>query len=111
MRRLITLSAGFAAGYVLGAKAGHERYEQISDKASTFWSGMREQLDARRGGSRRGNPGPDVDLTRRGERVDTTTVLADMNGSQDDAAHSSLRNEAQHASTVQDGVAFSTAPR
>jgi len=111
MRRLITLSAGFAAGYVLGAKAGHERYEQIADKASSFWSGMREQLDARRSGSRRGNPDPTVDLTRRGEHEDTTTVLADMNGSRDDAAHTAMRTEAQHASTVQDGAAFSAAPR
>jgi hypothetical protein len=30
MRYKMTFAVGFAAGYVLGAKAGRERYEQIS---------------------------------------------------------------------------------
>ncbi|MGE3812763.1 MAG: hypothetical protein AB7I24_14560 [Candidatus Nanopelagicales bacterium] len=111
MRRLITLTAGFAAGYVLGAKAGHERYEQIADKAASLWAGAREQVDARRAGSRRGRPDPAVDLTRRGEREDLSTVLAEMNGAQDDAAHTAMRREAAASSTVQDGASFSTAPR
>jgi len=29
MKRIITLAAGFTVGYVAGAKAGRERYEQI----------------------------------------------------------------------------------
>ncbi len=33
MIRKLTLAAGFAAGYVLGAKAGTERYDQIVAKA------------------------------------------------------------------------------
>ena len=33
MIRKLTLVAGFAAGYVLGAKAGTQRYEQIVAKA------------------------------------------------------------------------------
>lgn len=33
MIRKLTLGAGFAAGYVLGAKAGTQRYEQIVAKA------------------------------------------------------------------------------
>lgn len=32
MIRKLTLAAGFAAGYVLGAKAGQERYRQIEAK-------------------------------------------------------------------------------
>ncbi|GAC1609835.1 MAG: hypothetical protein NVS3B26_13270 [Mycobacteriales bacterium] len=32
MIRKLTLAAGFAAGYVLGAKAGTQRYEQIAAK-------------------------------------------------------------------------------
>lgn len=31
MRYKLTFVAGFTAGYVLGAKAGHERYEMIMD--------------------------------------------------------------------------------
>jgi hypothetical protein len=36
MRYKITFAAGFAAGYVLGARAGRERYEQISSTARRF---------------------------------------------------------------------------
>lgn len=36
MRRLVVLMA-VAAGYVLGARAGRERYEQIVDAANRFW--------------------------------------------------------------------------
>ncbi|OLE23990.1 MAG: hypothetical protein AUG49_14460 [Catenulispora sp. 13_1_20CM_3_70_7] len=32
MKRIITLATGFAVGYVVGAKAGRERYEQIQQK-------------------------------------------------------------------------------
>jgi hypothetical protein len=34
MLKKVSLFAGFAAGYVLGSKAGRERYEQIRDKAN-----------------------------------------------------------------------------
>jgi hypothetical protein len=34
----LTLLAGAAIGYVLGAKAGHQRYEQIMGRASKAWS-------------------------------------------------------------------------
>jgi len=42
MRRLILL-AGVAIGYVLGAKAGRERYEQLADQASKVWADPRVQ--------------------------------------------------------------------
>ena len=32
----LTLLTGFAAGYVLGARAGRERYEQIREAADSF---------------------------------------------------------------------------
>lgn len=34
--RIIWIAAGFAAGYVMGSKAGRERYEQIRRTASDF---------------------------------------------------------------------------
>ena len=34
----LSLLAGAALGYVLGAKAGHRRYEQIVGRASKAWS-------------------------------------------------------------------------
>jgi hypothetical protein len=36
MRYKLTFAIGFAAGYTLGAKAGRERYEQISRAARGF---------------------------------------------------------------------------
>ena len=36
MRTKVTFLAGFATGYVLGAKAGRARYEQIREAARTF---------------------------------------------------------------------------
>ena len=37
MRFRIGLALGLAAGYVLGAKAGRERYEQIRNAAERMW--------------------------------------------------------------------------
>lgn len=39
----ITLLVGVAIGYVLGAKAGRERYEQFADQASKAWADPRVQ--------------------------------------------------------------------
>jgi len=45
MSKLVILAAG-AAGYVLGAKAGRERYDQIAASAQRFWSDPRVQQTA-----------------------------------------------------------------
>ncbi|MCW2776048.1 MAG: hypothetical protein JWN91_4374 [Nocardioides sp.] len=42
----LTVLAGFGAGYVLGAKAGRERYEQIAGKAQQLWRDPRVQQKA-----------------------------------------------------------------
>ena len=34
----LTFVAGLAAGYILGAKAGQKRYDQIRERASQLWS-------------------------------------------------------------------------
>lgn len=39
----ITLLVGIGIGYVLGAKAGRERYEAFADQASKAWSDPRVQ--------------------------------------------------------------------
>jgi hypothetical protein len=41
-----TFLAGFAAGYVLGARAGRERYEQIKQMAAGFASNPKVQETA-----------------------------------------------------------------
>lgn len=38
MRGKILFVAGLAAGYVLGAKAGRQRYNQIADAAGKVWN-------------------------------------------------------------------------
>lgn len=42
----ITMVAAFGTGYVLGAKAGRERYEQLSAKAQQLWSHPKVQEQA-----------------------------------------------------------------
>ncbi len=39
---------GIGAGYVLGARAGRQRYDQIAAKAQGFWSDPRVQKQATR---------------------------------------------------------------
>ncbi|MEP6666624.1 MAG: hypothetical protein ABJA81_09275 [Nocardioidaceae bacterium] len=42
MSKMLLLAAG-ATGYVLGAKAGRERYDQIVNLAQRFWTNPRVQ--------------------------------------------------------------------
>lgn len=42
----IMLAAVFGAGYVLGAKAGRQRYDQLSAKAQELWSSPKVQEQA-----------------------------------------------------------------
>ncbi|GAA4884277.1 hypothetical protein [Serinicoccus chungangensis] len=44
----IMMAAAFGAGYVLGAKAGRERYEQLSTKAQELWGHPKVQEQATR---------------------------------------------------------------
>lgn len=43
MRGKILFVAGLAVGYVLGTKAGRERYDEISKAASKIWNDPRVQ--------------------------------------------------------------------
>lgn len=42
----LTMAAAAAAGYVFGARAGRERYEQISEQASSLWNNPKVQEQA-----------------------------------------------------------------
>ncbi|MGB3258647.1 MAG: YtxH domain-containing protein [Ornithinimicrobium sp.] len=44
----ITLAAAAAAGYVLGARAGRERYDQLSERVESLWSNPKVQEGKRR---------------------------------------------------------------
>jgi hypothetical protein len=50
MRRLVLFGTGIGIGYVLGARAGRERYEQITALASQAWQGAGWDRSARRVG-------------------------------------------------------------
>lgn len=43
MKGKIALLVGGAAGYVLGTRAGHERYEQIKSQAASVWTNPKVQ--------------------------------------------------------------------
>ena len=43
MRGKILFAAGLAVGYVLGTRAGRERYEQLKNAAMGFWNDPRVQ--------------------------------------------------------------------
>lgn len=43
MKGKLALVAGVAAGYVLGTRAGRERYDQLRDQARTMWRDPRVQ--------------------------------------------------------------------
>ena len=45
MSKIVTLAAA-ATGYVLGARAGRQRYEQIADQAQRLWHDPRVQKAA-----------------------------------------------------------------
>jgi SLT domain-containing protein len=42
----LSFLVGLGAGYVLGARAGRERYDQIADKAQSVWRNPRVQAKA-----------------------------------------------------------------
>lgn len=42
----ITMAAAFGVGYVVGAKAGRQRYEELSGKAKELWNNPKVQEQA-----------------------------------------------------------------
>lgn len=46
MKGKITLLVGGAAGYVLGTRAGRQRYEQIKSQAQSLWNNPKVQHKA-----------------------------------------------------------------
>lgn len=60
MRGRILLCVGLAAGYVLGARAGRERYEDIKRAASKLWNDPKVQHQVRTAGDFAKDKTPDV---------------------------------------------------
>lgn len=60
MRGKLILVVGLAAGYVLGARAGRERYEDIKRAASKLWNDPRVQHQVRNAEDFAKDKAPDV---------------------------------------------------
>ena len=52
MKGKILMVVGLVLGYILGARAGRERYEQIRAGAEKVWQDPRVQRQVHRGGVR-----------------------------------------------------------
>jgi hypothetical protein len=85
MKRLITFGTGMAVGYVLGAKAGRGRYEQIMAIASDLPSHVPHSVD---------------DMTGR-----TSRKVGDLTETARSAAHSKVHDLTDVADQTIDDVA------
>ena len=88
MRYRMTFAAGVAVGYVLGAKAGRERYEQIKRAAQRFAdspavqaaAGVVQQQAAGLAGTARDKAAEKLHLDRR-RGAEDTVAYDHLNGS------------------------------
>ena len=60
MRGKLMLVAGLAVGYVLGSRAGRERYNQIARAADSFWHSRPVQRQMHQAGDLAREKAPDV---------------------------------------------------
>jgi hypothetical protein len=60
MRGKLLLVVGMGIGYVLGARAGRERYEDIKRAASKLWNDPKVQRQVRQAGDFAKDKAPDV---------------------------------------------------
>ncbi|MGB3828631.1 MAG: hypothetical protein WA962_07610 [Ornithinimicrobium sp.] len=81
----LTMAAAAAAGYVFGARAGRERYEQLSEKAESLWNNPTVQKGKRRAQDKA------KDATSDG----TESSLSDTSGHQDDNSDPFGQNSSQ----------------
>ncbi len=88
MSKLALLAAG-AAGYVLGARAGRDRYDQIAAQAQRIWSNPRVQQASRDAQDMAREKAPVVgeklsDAARQATGAVTSKVGSNSAGSHDD---------------------------
>jgi len=89
MRYRVTFAAGLAVGYVLGARAGRERYEQIKRATQRFadtpaFQAAAGVIQAQASGlvdNARHKAAEKLHLPRRTEDAETTVVYGRVNGS------------------------------
>lgn len=88
MKKLTVLIAG-AAGYVLGSRAGRQRYEQIKTQATKVWNNPKVQDTVETVQEQAKTTGADVASTV-GSKVAETAgdVKNKVTGSSDDPTHS-----------------------
>ncbi len=83
----ITLLVGGAVGYVLGARAGRERYEQIKNQAQSLWTNPKVQQKATQAQEFAKEKAPIVADKAAGAAASATTAAKQkVGGSKDDTA-------------------------
>lgn len=88
----LTMAAAAAAGYVFGARAGRERYEQLSEKAESLWNNPTVQKGKRRAQDKAKDAQEQAkDATSDG----TESSLSDTSGHQDDNSDPFGQNSSQ----------------
>ncbi|MBW8172531.1 hypothetical protein K0651_05630 [Ornithinimicrobium sp. Arc0846-15] len=81
----ITMAAAFGAGYVLGSKAGRERYEELRAKAKDVWANpkVQEQIGKASDEAKARVPGLNNDSA---EAADTSESTRSANADADSSA-------------------------
>jgi hypothetical protein len=106
MSKLTLLAAG-AAGYVLGARAGRERYEQIADGARRFAGNPKVQAAAERAQETVAQQAPVVASAVKDKATSAASSVQDkVTGGQDDG-HDGQHDDATARANTAAGQPFS----
>ncbi|WP_417234450.1 hypothetical protein [Arthrobacter sp.] len=93
--RIFTFLAGAAVGYVLGARAGREKYDQLRDKAQDLWQDPRTQEKLNDAGQAIKDKAPDVGSAAASA---ASTVAGKVKETASNAAHRAKSHDDQDSS-------------
>jgi hypothetical protein len=108
MRGKILFATGLAVGYVLGTRAGRERYEQIKKTADRFWGDPRVQRQVDKVDGYVRDKAPEVaEFVTDGAKKVVTTVMS----KKDAATGSSTSRSGSTRSSSAKSASSSTTPK
>lgn len=104
----LTLLLAFAAGYVLGARAGRERYEQIADGARRFAGNPKVQAAAERAQETVAQQAPVVASAVKDKATSAaSSVQEKVTGGHDDGQHDGQHDDATARANAAAGQPYS----
>ena len=103
MSKLGMLAAG-AVGYVLGARAGRERYDQIAYQAQRFWTSPKVQRVASEAQVRVREAAPDAAKTAAGAAVSVVKRDDGDDDSSNDSENTGTRRSTSNGSNAEPKV-------